>query len=184
MLSDLQKRKFAVAFQLYDMDDDGYLDREDFIGFADWMALAFNTRAAPSAAVQLRAAFERQWEQTHQLAGSQRDDRVSLEEWLAYFDFMTNLPEATEAFIHDFVEGSFDLYQRVDPAGPPNAQMRERYVTWMTVGTQDAAAASQNFARLDTDGDGLIPSAELYPLVRQWLGNDPNALGNWLLGDY
>jgi Ca2+-binding EF-hand superfamily protein len=40
MLSELQKRKFAVAFQLYDVDNDGYLEREDFIGFADWMSMS------------------------------------------------------------------------------------------------------------------------------------------------
>jgi hypothetical protein len=184
MLSDLQKRKLTVAFQLYDVDKDGYLEQEDFLGFADQMAFAFNAKAAPGAAVQLRAAFNQQWEQTRHSADTNRDDRVGLEEWLHYFDAITTSPEATEAFIQGYVEGSFALYQIVDPAGPTDAQPRDRYVTWMTVGSQDPAAARANFARLDADGDGLIPRAELYPLLRQWLGNDPAAPGNWLLGTF
>jgi hypothetical protein len=184
MLSDLQKRKLTVAFQLYDIDGDGYIEREDFIGFADEMALAFNVTAAPGAAVQLRSAFTMQWDQTQQLVNTNRKDYVSLEEWLHYFDVVVHSPEAIETFIQSYIEGSFALYQVVDPDGPADAQARDRYVTWMTVGTQDAAEASENFARLDADGDGLIPRAELYPLLREWLGNDPNARGNWLLGSY
>jgi hypothetical protein len=184
MLSDLQKRKLSLAFQLYDIDGDGYIEREDFIGFADEMALAFNVTAAPGAAVQLRSAFTRQWEQTEQLAKSDHNERVGLPEWLHYFDVVVHSPDAIEMFIESYVEGAFALYRVVDPEGPADAQPRERYVIWMTLGTQDAADASENFARLDEDGDGLIPRAELYPLLREWLGNDPNARGNWLLGAY
>lgn len=184
MLSDLQKRKFTVAFQLYDVDDDGYLERKDFIGFANRVAEAFNPNAPPEVCAQLQTAFEGQWDQTQQLADTDHDDRVSLEEWLRYFDVLANSPEATEAFIQEYIEGTFALYQIVDPAGPADEQPRERYVTWMTVGTQDEASARENFDRIDTDGDGLIPRAEFYTLLREWLGNDPNARGNWVLGPY
>jgi hypothetical protein len=38
------------------------------------------------------------------------------------------------------------------------------------------------FRGYDYDGDGKIPRQEISALVRQWLGDDPNTPGNFLLG--
>lgn len=184
MLSDLQKRKFTVAFRLYDVNNDGVLERDDFINFASRMANTFRASAPPDAAENLQSIFQAQWEQMRELADSDGDERVTLDEWLDYFALLTSMPEAGEMFINGYTDASFAMYSIVDPNGPQDAQTRERFTLWMSLGGQDAQRAGETFDRFDADGDGKISREETRALIHQWLGDDPNARGNELLGAY
>lgn len=183
MLSDLQQRKFIVAFKLYDTNGDGVIEKADFLGFAERMARAFDESAPPEAAAQLSQTMANQWEQTRQMADLERDDRITMDEWLKYYEAVTSTPQGINAFADGWTEASFAMYAIVDPNGPQDAQPRERFMKWLTVGGWDAAEAAKVFDRLDADGDGKLSREETCNLVAEWLGDDPSARGNWLMGE-
>lgn len=182
MLTDFQRRKLAQSFQMYDFDDDGFVEEADYRTFASRLAAAFQQEVDSAATQQLQAMFMGQWQGMQQYVDADGDHRVGIDECLAYYDQLLATPEGLESYIGGFLDGSYALWDIVDPGGPSQATTRDRYIKWLTafkVSPHDAEAA---FDHMDTDSDGVIDRTELTLRIREWLGNDPDAPGNWIMG--
>jgi hypothetical protein len=126
MLSDFQRRKLSRAFEFADKDHDGLLQRNDFETHAAQMAEAFQTPLDSAAYAPIHAQLMRDWEGVRQFV-AQGDDKVTLDEWLAFFDGLIHSP-MFDMWVTTYIDGSFELWQVTDPDGPADTLKHEPHL--------------------------------------------------------
>lgn len=183
MLSDLRKRKYTRLFQLYDLDKDGVLRQADFEQFAANIARAGRPDAPADSQQQVRAMFVRQWQEAQQFADTNRDDTISLAEWLQYYDAIINTPGLAAELIKGHLNGFYAMWEVTDP-GAGRVTTERRYQTFFAGFNEDPAIAAAIVKRMDQDGDGVLSEAEMTQRLAEFFGDDPNAAGNWMVGDF
>ncbi len=183
MLSDLQTRKLSHAFRLADMDDDGALQRADYEMYAAQMANAFDVPHDSSASRALNEKIMGDWEMMRQLV-ARGDDKVTLQEFLAFFDEVINSP-MFDPFVEGYVDGTLEMWRVVDPNGPADGATPFRYARFLKAFNIGEADAAEAFKHLDTNGNGVMSREEMIAAQKEFFASsDPNAAGNWLLGAY
>lgn len=178
MLTDLQKRKFTRMFDAYDADHSGYLE------FADFEA-QFNNLAQMRAIAsdspeydQLQSGYRAAWGHMRQFADSDRDDRLVIDEWLAYCSELVESPDTFDRGIGAIARLNAKL---LDDDGDGLISLEELVAFRANLDTEKEAI----FKQFDRDGDGNISGDELVELFREFfLSDDPNAPGNIWYGDF
>src|SRR5687768_7264930 len=115
MLTDFQKRKFAVEFLLFDHDKDGVVERVDLQLMADGLASQYGHAAGSQAHQRLRGVFDRIWDAFWTQGDADGDGRVNLGERLASMEEFTSIPPEAARTYADPVIG--DLFEVVDADG-------------------------------------------------------------------
>lgn len=183
MLSELQQRKFTRLFRLYDLDKDGVLRQADFEQFAVNIARAGSPNAPADCQQQLRAMYAQQWRQVQQFADVNRDEMVSLAEWLQHHDALVSAPGLADELPKGLLNGFYALWDVIDP-GAGRVTTAHRYQMFFAGFNEDPASAAAVFKRLDLDGDGVLDEAEVTRRMVEYFGDDPHAAGNWLVGEF
>ena len=174
-LSELRRRKLTRMFHLTDHDHSGGVEGADFERLALYCALDSGFQPEQAEHRRLAAAMAAQWERLRRSADRSGDGAITLEEYLHYFGDAAN----SAAWIEDI--GQL-IMAMMDPNHDGRISRAEYIANLGPVGTSDGVAATI-FARLDHDGDGYITRGELTrALVEYFLGDDPAAAGNELLG--
>lgn len=182
MLTELQKRKLTVLFHHHDMDNDGYLARDDYAEYARRVceALGFAPGSAEYDAVhtQTLAAWD-----TDVLRAFDRDgdNRVSLEEHLEAYDVSINDPVLHNQLLTEYANSLLKLWDRDGDGRLSSAD----YMALLGCYGVPEEAAREAFEHLDSDGDGYLSTEECLQAIEEFhFSDDPDAPGNWLLGPY
>jgi len=178
MLTDLQTRKFTRMFNAFDADHSGYLEFADVQTILTNLAQLNGIVAGSPEYEAAQSSFRTRWEHTRQFADTNRDDRVTLDEWLAYCSALIQSPEMFEQDMGSLISSNARLMDR-DGDG--------------LISLEDFAAVRGNldsdntavFQRLDLNGDGYISREEFIASYRQFfLSDDPDAPGSWFFGPF
>ena len=175
MLTHFQQRKLAKLFDLYDANQDGYIEAADYARVGEGFAAC--TGCVPGSAdhEKLRSTYLGFWEQLRQSADADQDGKVTRDEFLASYERLLAMRDA-------IVGVSQAILQLTDRDGDGKITPAEFAANLEAYGL-DAPAAAEAFRHLDRDGDGFIAAEELLQDVEEFFyGDDPNAPGNWLLG--
>lgn len=178
MLTELQVKKLTRYFQVYDIDDDGRIERSDFERIVENVTLLHGDGPEASG---LRAAYMARWDQLRASADMDGDRGIDLDEWLAYWQIALEeegrgIAEA-EA-ITDRLFSVFDLDED-DRIGPGE------FADFYGIFGLSVELSRDVFDALDTDGDGVLTRDELTSRSRDfYLGDDVEAPGNLLFGPY
>jgi juvenile hormone diol kinase len=181
MLTELQKKKLPNLFKFYDADGNGYIEAADFdtIHAAFCQAADWEKGSQPSEALKARLASR--WANIQKHADANNDNRVSLDEWLAYVDKMLQSEEQYRAEVEGIVAQIFQVFDR-DKDGQID---RAEYERWHRVRRLDAKSAAALFSAMDLNKDGFISVEETTQLVRQFFKSDnPADPGNQLFGAF
>lgn len=183
MLTELQTRKITHAFQLADMNHDGVLEKSDYAQYAAQMAHAFDVAADSAAYQTLEQKILSDWEMTRQFV-AQGDDKVTLQEFLAFHDGVINSP-MFHAFVAGYVDSTLAMWRMVDPQGPADGANAFRFARFLETFGVSASQAAEAFRHLDKNGNGVMEREEMIAAQKEFFASDdPNAAGNWLLGAY
>ncbi len=175
MASQLQRGKVSAVFRAMDADGDGYLTEADFRAITDrWTGLR---GAAPADRDRVGAIMLGWWAALAEVADSDRDDRVTVDEVLTLVDRLPTMLDsvaATASALFDAVDADRD--DRISAA-----EHRALVEAWSGGGTDTDAV----FPLLDGDGDGYLCRDEFTELWTEfWAGDDPTAPGNWVFGRF
>ncbi len=181
MLTDIQTRKLTKLFHLYDANDDGVLVQQDFIDLAKRLAsLRQGLQASPQYA-QLLAHFQQDWACLCKAADQDQDSRITLDEWLHYYDHVLDDIKQYASRVIALVTLLFDAFDQNS-----NGQICEQeWISLLGVFNVQPIYASSIFLNLDVNQDGFLNQDEVLTLIHDFFYIDePSAPANFMFGPY
>jgi len=180
MLTELQKRKLTVLFHHQDMDDDGYLGKADYEQFVKRFCEIQNYSPGSPQYEAMYTQTMAAWEHVRQVADKDKDNRVSLEEFLESYDVTLSDENLFNQLVMEYAKSLLALWDR-DGDGRLSGVEYVAFCGCYGVGEE---AAREAFRHLDRDGNGYLAIEELMQNVKEFYGDDPDAPGNWMAGPY
>ncbi len=179
MLTEFQKEKLPRLFAMYDSDTNGFIEQEDFVRLTQAFARVRAWQPGTEEYDALETRLLSRWQKMVQFADANRDERVSLPEWLAYVDDMLGSEDAYEAEVRKIASTVFSVFDRDGDGKLTAEEYRESYEAMGL----DKTLADDIFHRLDLNADGYISRSEHLTLIAQFFrSQNPQSPGNWVFG--
>ncbi len=181
MLTDIQTRKLTKLFRLYDANDDGILVQQDFIALATRLAnLRQGLQASPHFE-QILAHLQQDWVCLCQAADQNSDARITLNEWLAYYEQILNDIKQYASRVIALVTLLFAAFDQ-DNDGQISEQ---EWINLLSLFNVLPIYASSIFLNLDANQDGVLNQDEVLTLIHDFFYiNEPSAPANFMFGPY
>ncbi|MEV0622277.1 EF-hand domain-containing protein [Nonomuraea sp. NPDC050404] len=178
MAQDPAERKFSLLFDWFDHTDDGWVTRDDF----EQMVSLFTALAPPDDQANkdaMRAAFMRWWDLLLSFGAADAQQRVSRERFVSVMRSHVTEPKRFEDVVMPIVDA---LMSALDTNRSGTLTADEYVRMYDALGIPPATSAPA-FERLDRNHSGSISHDEFRTAIEEfYLGTDPQAPGNWLLG--
>ncbi len=180
MFSEFQTRKIKRMFDMWDSDGDGVLGEDDARTIVANIARVFGVDVTSPAYAELYETQMATLAQMQQLADANGDGRITPAEHLAFWQGA--LAANAQATIEGMAASYRGFWRNVDPAGGEDTTL-ERWSKYLTAHGLPASTAQVAFDHCDTDRDGILSPQEAVRAIAEYFGDDPNAPGNWFLGE-
>ncbi len=157
MLSELQKRKLTVLFHRHDQDGDGFLTKADYEGFANRVCELWGY--APGTA-EYQAFYTQNvavWDYVREVADKDKDDRVSLDEFLASYAITLSDEALIERNVVGYATSAFQLGDRDRDGKISGAE----FVGLLECYGAAKEMAQEAFHRMDADGAGYLTADQM-----------------------
>jgi Ca2+-binding EF-hand superfamily protein len=176
MATDLQRRKYERAFDRFDVNRDGVLQKNDITAMAKIWCQTFNVAEQSGEAARINDLASKLWADILAATDADTSGGVSKSEWNAAME----KPDFVERVALPFALAVFDVADR-DKSGM--LSVNEFLAAQSRAGISEAET-KRAFEALDADNDGQVSRDEYAKAIRDfYLSNDPNAVGNLLVGD-
>ncbi len=181
MLTDIQTRKLTKLFRLYDANGDGVLVQQDFMTLATRLAdLRQGLHASPHYD-QILAHLQGDWVCLCQAADQNHDARITLDEWLRYYDQILNDIKQYVARVITLVTLLFDAFDQDDDG----YISEQEWMSLLAIFNVLPIYASSIFLNLDLNQDGFLNQDEVLTLIHDFFYiNEPSAPANFMFGPY
>ena len=181
MLTSLQTRKLTRLFHLYDVNGNGIIERSDYELVAHSTAHALGYAPGSREYEGLCTEYMASWDNLQQLADTNNDNVLTVEEFLHGYDNLMAQRERFSQVIMGLAKNTL-LLQDKDKDGKVSQQEHRDFLVAFNTTSEEAA---NTFRRLDRDGDGFLTTEEMATNTEEFfLSDDPQAPGNWLVGPY
>ena len=181
MLTALQTRKLTRGFNLFDLNQNGFMDRQDceLVIQATTQAMGYATGSGEYTAYA--NDYMAGWDAILSVGDSDGDQQLTLAEFCTAYDKLMAQPEQFDALILGFVRTAITLW---DSNGDGKVS-EEEYKNYLFSVQVTEAEAVEAFHRLDLNHDGYLSREELFQNLKEYyFSDDPNASGNWFFGTY
>jgi Ca2+-binding EF-hand superfamily protein len=181
MLTELQTRKLTKLFTMYDADNSGKIGLADFEIVVKKIAEVRGWKPNSSKMNVLLEKFSYYWIHIRGESDKNRDNKVSLDEWLNYYESILNDPKRYQAEIGSLVNLIFDAFD-ADGDGTINGN---EWVDFLAVYNNHRIYAERAFSQIDLDKDGFISQEEFLTVFHNFhYSDEPKALGSLLFFPY
>ncbi|QFZ19709.1 EF-hand domain-containing protein [Saccharothrix syringae] len=178
-ITEITERKFSILFDWFDHTDDDWLTRADFEQMAD----VFTAVARPDDHENrgaMREAFMAWWDVLRDIGAVDAQERVGRREFIEAMRTGVTEPKNFERLILGIVDA---LMRALDTDGSGELSGDEYVRMYQALGIPPETSSAA-FRRLDRNGSGSISHDEFRTAIEEfYLGTDPEAPGNWLLGN-
>lgn len=174
-LTDLQRRKFKVAFDSQDLDGSGTLTQEDFD------RLIANLQKLSSKNNKAISMYTEMWNNLKSKADTDGDAQVTLEEW---YNYIEKLIADKDRFDNYVVSTAGTLLESIDSDGDNNINWDNYKLLAQALNITESEAEIA-FKKVDKSGDGVLSITELQEHVKEfYVTTDENSPSNWLFGKF
>lgn len=181
MLSKLQKRKLTKFFSMYDTNCNGYLAKKDFESFCKRLAGLRDWSLRSPWYVGLSTQLDRDWKALKDSADKDQDSKISLDEWLDYYDCLLNDPQKYEERVKSLMEMVFGAFDQ-NKAGTINLH---EWAGLLSVYNVSPIYAPLAFERLQIDPSQVIDKDHMLTFIRDFFySDDQNTPANGMFGPY
>jgi Ca2+-binding EF-hand superfamily protein len=181
MLTEFQKRKLTVAFHHHDMDNDGLLGQADYERFVKRFCEIQNYPPGSPEYEAMHTQTMAAWEHVRNVADKDGDNQVSLEEFLESYDVTLSDENLSNQLLTGYIKSLLAWWDRDGDGRLSGVE----YVTLAGCYGIGEEGAREAFRHLDRNGSGYLTIEELMKNTEEfYLGDDPDAPGNWMLGPY
>lgn len=178
MLTDIQTRKLTKLFRLYDVNNDGVLRQRDFIALAARLA---ELQQSSNHHSRILAHLQQDWSYLCTAADQNQDARITLYEWLTYYDQVLDDIKQYASRVIALVTLLFDAFDQ-DGDGLISEQ---EWISLLAVFNVQPIYASSIFLNLDVNQDGVLNQEEVLTLIHDFFYiNEPSAPANFIFGPY
>lgn len=179
MLSELQKAKIPNLFQMFDANKNGVLDKKDIVRIINTCAVQKRLDKTSEAYNRHESAFLGLWVGMTALADKNMDDKVTLEEFLAFFDYLIESKNNYKGLVNGISEGFFCTFDQDNDGALTFIEYRQFYEAMGL----DERYARTIFNQLDLDSNGSISIKTLKILIDQFFrSQDVKSPGNQFFG--
>lgn len=180
-MTELQKAKQVHYFNVLDYNDDGILEKQDFVNVADRLADLRGYEEGSSRHTAVRQEILRMWTNARALSGKEGKAKITLDDWLAHEEKVID----SNVLIHSYVQGIARAIFDILDADNDGVISEEEYLKFFRSFRGDVEDGELAFEKLDQDGNGHLTRKEFLEAVTEFhLSDDPDARGNWLFGPY
>ncbi|MFD6372752.1 EF-hand domain-containing protein [Streptomyces roseolus] len=178
---DFLTAKIERGFDQLDVNGNGVLTEDDHVVMGRRVASSLGHAEDSPEARRIVDAYLGIWREVHQPFLPAGEDGIPRERFVASTRALADSPDVAEATLGRIAEtylriADIDQDGRVSPA--EFLAFQRGHFPGFT--EEDAAEA---FRHLDTDGDGTLSPAEFTSAVVEfWTSPDPEAAGNWWMG--
>ncbi len=181
MLSEIQKRKLTKLFSMYDVDCNGFLLLKDFENRAKKLAALRGWGSRSPKYVQLINQFTYNWKCLSGDSDTNRDHKISLQEWLQHYDTLLSDPKRYTEQVRSLMELVFEVF---DENGDGVISQAE-WAGLLSVFNVSPIYASDVFTKLDSNQDGSLSREEVLQLIQDFFHSDQlDAPANFMFGPY
>ncbi|MFT4737416.1 MAG: Ca2+-binding EF-hand superfamily protein [Paraglaciecola sp.] len=184
MLSDFQRNKLAYFFSLYDLNNNDFLQLDDFTDIADRLCEKLQYQSASKHHEFLVRKTVALFHRLLTDIPHKDEQRIYLDQWLKFFEEKV-LKSGKEDFLDDYVEliigYIFDLF---DENNDGYISLDEYKQVFDIYGI-DVTYVDKAFDNLDLNRDMRLSRYELIRSVETFLlSDDPLDKGNWIFGNW
>lgn len=181
MLTDIQTRKLTKLFRLYDANDDGILEQQDFIVLATRLASLRQGLQASPHYNQILTHLQQDWVYLCKAADQNCDARITLKEWLTYYEQILSDIKQYASRVIALVTLLFAAFDQDN-----DGQISEReWINLLSLFNVLPIYASSIFLNLDVNQDGVLNQDEVLTLIHDFFYiNEPSAPANFMFGPY
>lgn len=185
MLSDLQQKKYTRLFQVRDVDKNGVVEHLDYEQLGWNLAEAGGWLPGSIEYEDVLNKSLRMWTTFWKPADYNDDGQVTLTEFLeAATKLVQRIAEGDEEAIDVLKAKNETLFKVLDADGDEKITAEEYKLYFKCCALEDDLAEAM-FSKLDLGGNGYIAKEAFMQLCDQfYLGDDPQASGNWLFGEF
>ncbi|MEQ9671662.1 EF-hand domain-containing protein [Coleofasciculus sp. G2-EDA-02] len=177
-LSEFLKKKTSLAFNKYDISNDGVLTVSDFEEIAQKVAQKLGVDSGSPEHDKITAAYRAIWDGYFKPADVDGNNKVVLEEYIKACERFIESPNAIEIGM----DLNKMLYDAIDLDGSGSIDEKEFSVFLTTIGSSEANAKIA-FSHIDTDKNGLISREEFAQNLYDYhTSEDTQSPANWFYG--
>jgi Ca2+-binding EF-hand superfamily protein len=180
-MTPFQKEKQAHFFRLIDVDDNKFMEMEDFVTIGNRLASERGIKEGSEDYKRIQQAVAGMWEALSPYVSSGDSGKVTLDEWVKFID--DKVIKMDESVFTEYVQlvinGMFEILDHNEN----HVIDAWEYIQFLKCFGVPDGMAHAAFTTLDWDGNGEIDEHELERNVRNWFkSDDRNVRGNALFG--
>lgn len=182
-LTPLQERKARRMFEVFDINNDGTVERNDFTLILNKLAEVVPFSRQSETYRGLNYLYQNRWKKMLFFADSDKNEQISIDEWVSYCNSLIEKDSYEEDIlpitcyvIRLFADQNKKEDFKID------VSVFEKFFGAYGI---DKELAQQTFEKLDINKKGYLTEEQITKYWREFYeSNDENALGNWFFGKY
>lgn len=183
MLTKLQEKKLTHYFNILDYNDNGYIEREDFQGIGENLAILWQLKPGSERYETIINGSVRPWRGLEESMKKSNVSKASLKDWLRFADkyIVNGSDEQYDKYVKSVVAGLFGFFDQ----NADNQISLKEYIDIFMAFRIEVKYSAKAFVKLDINKDGMINQKELMKAVKEFFRSDnENDKGNWLFGNW
>ncbi len=181
MLTQLQEKKLTHYFRLLDFDNNGTIEKEDFMAIAENLCVLWGVKEGSHSHEKYLGLFEKSWNDFRDSVDNKDPDHATLQEWLNFCD--KYLVNGSEHFFDEYVLKTAEVIFDTFDANHDGYISLDEYIDFFMAYHIQVRYSAKSYTKLDLNSDDLLSKYELMSALEEFFkSDDENAPGNWMYG--